>query len=95
MAKSDYRYGLQTLGGRNVLVIEDLSLGRCSVTNDIENVIEDIAQKEIINPVEYMIVYRDSRAIWDGYEFATQQFIALRSWTWEEAVRKYVNKQLQ
>jgi hypothetical protein len=94
MARSDYRHGLEEYAGRNVLVIEDLNLGKMSVTNDIESVIEEIAQREMLNPVEYMIVYRDSKGVWDAYEFSTKEFIVLVQSNWYAAVRSYIDKQV-
>jgi hypothetical protein len=93
MARSDYRYGIELYKSRKVLVIEDLNLGRVTVTNDIENVVEEIAGKERINPVEHMIVYRDSAGIWDGYNFSTRQFEMLQKHSWKEAAELYIELQ--
>lgn len=77
MARSDYTYKIDALNGMPFIIIEDLNKGRMSVTNDIENVVEEIAIKQRINPVEHHIIYRDSEGMWDGFEFSTKQFISL------------------
>lgn len=45
-----------------------------SVTNDIENVVADIAANEGINPLEYTIIYRNSESNWDGWDAKTESF---------------------
>ncbi len=57
----DYTY---TVEG-NVIAIIDFDLGNKSVTNDIENVLEDI-RVELGNLAGYSVIYRDSMGRWDG-----------------------------
>lgn len=78
-AKADYSHALAELNGRPIIVIQDLDRGNKSVTNDINNVVEEIAQKERINPVDHYIIYRDSDREWNGYNFSTGQFLPLKS----------------
>lgn len=59
--RSDYDYWFDG----NVLAIEDLG-GYKSVTNDIENVIHDITRNEVMDIMEFRIMYKDSMGIWDG-----------------------------
>jgi hypothetical protein len=94
MAKSDYRYGIEQAGGRSVLVIEDLNLGRVSVTNNMEKVLMEIGFKERIDPTEYMVIYKDSGGVWDGYDPVMDEFIPLAESTWSAAVKTYIEKQL-
>ena len=61
-AKSDYQYQID---GR-VLFIMDLDCGRKSVTNDIENVLADITEKENTSMDNFDIIYRDSDGNIDG-----------------------------
>jgi hypothetical protein len=89
-SSADYHYKFRNYEGKPFLVIEDLDKGNKSVTNDIENVIEDIAQKERINPVEYFIVYRDCAGSWDGYNISTKQFVPLVQRTWVDAAHTYL-----
>jgi len=58
-SRSDYDYQVDG----PVLAIEDLG-GAKSVTNDIENVLQDI-RMEIGSLSQFYIMYRDSRNIWD------------------------------
>lgn len=71
--KSDYRY--EILG--NVIAIVDLNLGRKSVTNNIENVLDEISTKEHLIVPNYIIIYKDSEGRWDGYNFFTKSFYSL------------------
>lgn len=92
MAKSDYSYKLEELEKSWFILIQDLNKGRMSVTNNIEEVIDEICQKERINPVEHFIVYRDSDGTWDGFEFATGQFIHLGKRTGVGAMAEMLKK---
>lgn len=59
--RADYTY---TIEG-NVIAIVDLDLGSKSVTNDIENVLEDI-RAELGDLAGFAVIYRDSMGRWDG-----------------------------
>ncbi len=62
--RSEYDWGITPGGG--ILYITDQG-GLKSVTNDIENVLEDIAQTLSYQELRSMkIMYRDSLGIWDG-----------------------------
>lgn len=91
---ADYTYDIEDIKGRNVVSIVDLNLGHMSVTNDIENVLVDIAERERITISDYMVVYRDSEGNWDGWSFETDWFVPLRSKSKEEAVATFINTQL-
>lgn len=69
-------------------MIEDQDKGGRSVTNNIHQVVLDIAKKEFINPVEHNIIYRDSEKIWDGYNFSTKTIFPLREIHWLQAAIK-------
>lgn len=73
--KSDYDYVVKK--DEFLLAIVDKNLGGMSVTNNIENVVDEIANVEQINPEDYQIVYRDSQGEWDGWNHKTQEFIFL------------------
>jgi hypothetical protein len=62
LGKSNYEW--ETNG--DLLQIVDLNLGGRSVTNDIDNVINEIYQKIGDELKKYKILYRDSEGIWDG-----------------------------
>ncbi len=64
MIKSDFNYYISN----GVLAIEDQNLGRMSVTNDMENVLEYI-KNELNDKMPNLIVYKDSDGIWDGVSY--------------------------
>lgn len=94
MNKPDYVYQVTDFHGRNVIAIVDMNLGNMSVTNGIEQVVENIAREKQIEPHHFMIVYCDSEGVWDGWDPVIEQFVSLDARTWEEAVDKYINYQL-
>jgi hypothetical protein len=62
LGKSNYTW--RTKG--DLLLIVDMNTGERSVTNDIENVVNEIYQKLGDKIKEYKIIYKDSDGIWDG-----------------------------
>lgn len=68
--KSDFVYRLST----HVIAIKDLNLGKMSVTNNIEAIVEHICHKENINPNNYTIVYMDSFGEIDEYRWSDHSF---------------------
>jgi hypothetical protein len=56
------------------MLIWDKDLGDRSVTNDIDNVVADIAEFEGVDALQYTIVYRDSTGRWDGWDPRTKNF---------------------
>lgn len=76
MNRADYRYYI--LHDEKVIAIEDLNKGNTSLTNDIENVAEEISKNETLDLKEYKVIYRDSQGLWDGYNPFNNRFIILR-----------------
>lgn len=76
-SSADFDYKMGVFEGKNVLLILDRNLGNRSVTNDIENVVDDIATYEGIVPEEFLILYRDSDSNWDGWDASTRRFFHL------------------
>ncbi|MFT3679819.1 MAG: hypothetical protein QM791_06130 [Ferruginibacter sp.] len=95
MSKADYTHSIEKFQGFNAIVIEDLDLGNKSVTNDIENVVEDIAVMEKIKPAEHVILYNDSQGWWDGWDQFNKRFIALNATSWKNAVIRLRDKMLE
>ena len=58
---ADYTYTVKS----NIIAIVDLDLGNRSVTNDIENILDEI-RVEIGDLAGYSVIYRDSMGRWDG-----------------------------
>jgi len=94
MAHSDYTYQVTSHGGHAVIAIEDTNGGGMSVTNNIENVVEEIGIKEKIDPEAFVIVYKDSDDRWDGWDDNRQAFIYLNAVSWWTAVEAYLTKYL-
>lgn len=67
---SDFDCHLRTVGGRNIIVIEDLDTGGMSVTNNIETVVEEVVARLGIDLDTALIVYRDSGGIYYGVRAA-------------------------
>jgi len=85
MTKSDYKY--EILSKQQIIIIEDLDKGNMSVTNDIENVVEQIFMKEKLSSNDnYKIIYKDSRGKWDGYNQNTGRFIFLKVTDKQQAI---------
>jgi len=90
MARADYEYEKLEVGGRKFIAIKDLDLGGMSVTNCIEDVVDEICQLESIEPANRLWIYRDSEGIWDGWNPEQECFVILTKETAEDAVRKYL-----
>lgn len=67
---ADFTYHINRSAGHPVLVIEDIDRGGTSVTNDIENVVADIAEEIGLNIYNMPVVYRDSTGRYDGVNAA-------------------------
>lgn len=75
MAKSDFTYKI--FSDERVISIVDLDKGNMSVTNNIENVVKEIADEANVRISHFKIIYRDSSGIWDGYDPRNDKFIPL------------------
>ncbi len=78
-SRANFLYRIGIVDNQKILLIWDLNLGNMSVTNDIENVVDDIAYKEKIVPEEHTVLYRDSEGHWDGWDHAQGSFFYLRT----------------
>lgn len=89
--KSDYTYIVE----RGFIAITDLNRGGRSVTNDAENVIQDLVAAGIdVN--HYTILYRDSTGRWDQM-YTTQNgefsgFIAVAGASFEDAKKRVLDR---
>lgn len=77
LSTADFIYRLDIHDAQQVILIKDLNKGGKSVTNDIEQVIADIAALERINPANYTIIYKAADGIWDGWDAKSRDFIFL------------------
>lgn len=64
-SRAEYTFGTDEANG--IVFIED-KLGMKSVTNDIDNILYDIAIEGGIDLNNKKIMYKDSQGIWDGIE---------------------------
>lgn len=86
--RADYTY---TIEG-NIISIVDLDLGSKSVTNDMENVLDDI-RTEIGDLAGYAVIYRDSMGRWDGVRLVGRsiEFYALNETDGERAAARLLH----
>lgn len=92
--KADYTYSIIShWHERNIIAIQDLNLGNMSVTNDIEAVVHEIGKREGIDPLIFMVVYKDSEDTWNGYNVRRDNIIPFSSPSIEECVLQYVEYQ--
>lgn len=89
MTKANYTFEIEKFLSYNFISIVDLDQGGMSVTNDIENVVNEICQEAEINKGDYLIIYQDSEGIWDGWDGS---FIPLSGISFREAAEIYINK---
>jgi len=93
MMKAKYKYNLRKVKKHPFIMIEGSNSGGRTVTNDIVNVIKDIAKKKNLNPCKFTIIYKDTEGIWDGFDFATKSFFPIREAHWLKASIKFLNKE--
>lgn len=60
-----------------------------SITNNIENVLAEIVQKQSLNLNKAIIIYRDSTGKWDGWSYNDDDFVILQETSEERAVIEY------
>lgn len=88
MVRSDYEYTVTD----NIISIIDLDKGGRSVTNDMENVIQDL--KAILGDLSgYAIIYKDSMGIWDGVRIDGRciEFYSLNETQQEKAAQRLLH----
>jgi hypothetical protein len=87
-ARADYIYHVDATDKPHVLVIEDINTGSASVTNDIENVVADIAERSGLLVDKLPIIYRDSEGVFDGWDVTKGEFIKLNCSLDDDAVKE-------
>ena len=87
MLRADYTYTIE----RGVICVVDLDKGNRSVTNDIENVLAEIAIKEGRSIINTPVIYRDSDMVWDAVEGypGVIRFVSLSQTDKEVAIKRY------
>lgn len=87
---SDYTYSVNQPeeGERGiVLSIIDEDKGETSVTNNIRAVVMDVCMAEGLVATDCLVVYRDSRGVWDGWDTNGKRFYYIGVKEEAEAVR--------
>lgn len=90
-SKADYNYKL--LG--NTLSIVDLNRGRMSVTNCIEDVVEEICELHDLVPEKMIIVYQDTEGIWDGWDHKRKRFIPINGRDSTDSIFKLIAENMK
>lgn len=73
-SRANFLYRIGVVDNVKTLLIWDKDHGNITVTNDIENVVSDIAEHEGIGQESHAIIYRDSAGNWDGWDSITGHF---------------------
>lgn len=86
--RAKYSYFVHTAeDGQKTLVLTDEGTGPImSLTNDIENVVEQACLEQDLKTPHVRVVYRDSDGTWDGWNTKTHQFIPLVQDRAEDAI---------
>ena len=71
----------------NLVSIVDCGSGK-SVTDNIENVVEQICTREKIDPNVTDFIYRDTSGMWDAWDHKKQNFILLFCKNEDDAIKK-------
>ena len=84
--RADFTYKITP----NTITITDTTLGKLSVTKDIDAVLRKIEYYHQGPITAFKIMYRDSEGVWDGVDWDGQRasFFALRETDEERARRK-------
>lgn len=88
-SRADYSYAKVTMDGIKFIAIQDKDCGGMSVTNDIENVVAEICEREAVKQKDYLIVYCDSMGIWDAWN--GNDFVSLNQPNLSAAIDKYIH----
>lgn len=84
-SRADFLYQLYTLNTQTFVLIWEVDMGNRSVTNDMENVVDDIINASGIIGGDCLFVYRDSLGRWDGWEYETGEFYPIEKY-WPEII---------
>lgn len=86
--RADYTYSVEG----SVVAIVDLDQGSKSVTNDMENVLDEV-RSELGSLAGYAIIYRDCRGIWDGVRLGQRgvEFYALNETDGQRAAARLLH----
>lgn len=87
---ANFHYTMENYGNMKYIAIVDFGGPYRSVTNDIENVVDDILKWEgIKNYRDYFVIWKDSMGTWDGYNISTREIVLLSDESSLEAAKHY------
>lgn len=91
LSTANFHYSIETYGTTlKYITIIDFGGPYKSVTNDIENIIEDIIRWEKIEDMsQYLIIYKDSDDMWNAWDWATKDFVDLEADSALDAAKRY------
>lgn len=89
-AAAHYTYKIKKYGPYKIMAIEEMDRG-ISLSNDIENVVRDIASELGISPGDYLIVFKDTQGVWDAWGYESQSLHLLKAKNYTEAIRVYID----
>lgn len=78
MARAEYNHSVHEEQLHKVISIVDLCMPNVTtVTNDIENVVEEICKHRRIHASDHIIVYRNTDKSWDGFDAGIGEIVPL------------------
>ena len=95
MSQSIYTYKIEKFSGKYCIMIEDLYQGeadKITVVNNIESVINEISIAEKMNPIDHVIVTRDSAGLWDGWNVKDKTFEILEGTNPYHAINRFIKR---
>jgi hypothetical protein len=95
MKRAKFSFEFKTQGSRLCLVITDnrTAADSCmTVSQDMDAVLEYIAVHCRQRLENYVIVYRDTTGVWDGYDARLQHFVLLKEVSWDRAAARYIRE---
>lgn len=89
--RAAYTFTIAVRNGQKIIIITDLDHRSMSVTNDIENVLAEIAWIEVIDPSFCKVLCRDAQGNIDEYDSRKKIFVTLDARTEETAINKVLS----
>ena len=81
--KSDFCFRITA----HVIAIKDLNLGKMSVTNNIEAIVEYICEQNSISPLDFTIIYKDSNEDISLFSWFNKEFYPINSFLKNKALK--------
>lgn len=85
----EHRYKILRDYTKPIIAIVDGKSGK-TVTNSIEDILRVIGKAEEIDIKKYLVIYKDTNDIWDGWDTVNEDFIPLNQKTMIDAIREII-----